>query len=93
MIQGKIDFDVLSKQESHEEFFHHLKDVLLKIFEDHVLDNNQKLKIIRLISQKYHKLAINQIYLAVYDNIQKIEEKYQLGLPIDRLLPFEGLFI
>jgi len=33
------------------------------------------------------------MFLTVYENIQKIEDKYMLGLPIDRMLPFEGLFL
>lgn len=46
-----------------------------------------------MICLKYSKIFINQIFLAVYENIQKVEEKYALGIPIDRLLPFDGLLI
>lgn len=46
-----------------------------------------------MICQKYPKIILNQVFLAVYENIQKVEQKYALGLPIDRLLPFNGLQI
>jgi len=46
-----------------------------------------------LICQKYPKIILNQVFLAVYENIQKVEQKYALGLPIDRLLPINGLQI
>jgi len=49
--------------------------------------------LIRLICQKYTKIILNQVFLSVYENIQKVENKYALGLPIDRLLPFNGLLI
>ncbi len=48
---------------------------------------------IRLICQKYPKIILNQVFLAVYENIQKVEQKYVLGIPIDRLLSFDGLLI
>jgi hypothetical protein len=70
-----------------------LKEVVVKIYTDKALDNKQKLKLIRLTCQKYTKIPINPTYLTVYENIQKIEEKYMLNLPIDRLMPVEGLFI
>jgi hypothetical protein len=47
----------------------------------------------KLISEKYPQIAINIVFLCVYENIQKVEEKYALGIPIDRLLPFDGLLI
>lgn len=46
-----------------------------------------------MICQKYPKIILNQVFLAVYENIQKVEQKYALGLPIDRLLPINGLQI
>lgn len=46
-----------------------------------------------MISEKYPQIAINIVFLSVYENIQKVEEKYALGIPIDRLLPFDGLLI
>jgi hypothetical protein len=64
----------------------------MKIYYDKVIENQHKLKLIRLVCQKYSKIPINLVNLTVYENIQKIEEKYGLGLPIDRMLPFEGLF-
>lgn len=46
-----------------------------------------------MISEKYPQISINIVFLNVYENIQKVEEKYALGIPIDRLLPFDGLLI
>ena len=46
-----------------------------------------------MISEKYPQISINIVFLSVYENIQKVEEKYALGIPIDRLLPFDGLLI
>ena len=84
---------MLANQKSYEEFGGQLKDVLIKIYTDKTIENKNKLKIIRLMCQKYLKAPINLMFLTVYENIKKIEEKYMLYLPIDRMLPFEGLFI
>lgn len=46
-----------------------------------------------MISEKYPQISINIVFLSVYENIQKVEEKYALEIPIDRLLPFDGLLI
>ena len=89
----KIDFEALVKQYSHDQFAGYLNEVVVKIYTDKALENRLKLRLIRLTCQKYTKIPISPIYLTVYENIQKTLEKYMLDLPIERLLPVEGLFV
>jgi len=44
----------------------------MKIYYDKVIENQNKLKLIRLVCQKYPKIPVNLVNLTVYENIQKI---------------------
>lgn len=72
IIKQQIDFEAMGKQETHDDINKHMKEVLSKIYSDKMLEFKHKLKLVRLIRQKYTKVPINMMFLTIYENIQEI---------------------
>jgi len=83
----------LKRFEQREGFFTQLKQVVQNVFLERELDNATRIRIVRLVVDRYPQCGGNCGLLAVYDSVQKLAHMYYMDVPIDRLLPVEAIFL